>query len=39
MAETVGERLVRGWRWLDPIAALFGAIAGGFYKIPGTRQR
>lgn len=34
---TVGDRLVRRWGWLDPIAAVFAAIVGGFYRIPGTR--
>jgi nitrite reductase/ring-hydroxylating ferredoxin subunit/uncharacterized membrane protein len=34
---TVGSRLVRRWRWLDPVASVFGAIVGGFYQLPGTR--
>jgi len=33
---TVAHALVKGWKWLDAIADLFGAIVGGFYKIPGT---
>lgn len=34
---TFPHRLVRGWGWLDPFAKFFGAVVGGFYKIPGTR--
>jgi nitrite reductase/ring-hydroxylating ferredoxin subunit/uncharacterized membrane protein len=34
---TAGHALVRNWKWLDGFANLFGAIVGGFYKIPGTR--
>lgn len=34
---TVGDRLVRMWAWLDPVANVVGAIVGGFYRIPGTR--
>lgn len=34
---TVGHGLVKGWAWLDAFANVFGAIVGGFYKIPGTR--
>lgn len=28
--------MVKSWKWLDPFANFFGAIVGGFYKIPGT---
>ena len=34
---TLGHDLVKGWGWLDPFANFFGAIMGGFYKLPGTR--
>jgi nitrite reductase/ring-hydroxylating ferredoxin subunit/uncharacterized membrane protein len=34
---TVGHGLVKGLGWLDAFANFFGAIMGGFYKIPGTR--
>ncbi len=34
---TSAHRLVRSWRWLDGFAGFFGAIVGGFYRIPGTR--
>jgi nitrite reductase/ring-hydroxylating ferredoxin subunit/uncharacterized membrane protein len=34
---TAGHALVRTWKWLDGFANVFGAIVGGFYKIPGTR--
>jgi nitrite reductase/ring-hydroxylating ferredoxin subunit/uncharacterized membrane protein len=34
---TAGHALVRNWKWLDSFASFFGAIVGGFYKIPGTR--
>lgn len=34
---TGAHGLVRSWKWLDGFAAFFGAIVGGFYKIPGTR--
>jgi nitrite reductase/ring-hydroxylating ferredoxin subunit/uncharacterized membrane protein len=27
---------VKSWKWLDPFANFFGAVVGGFYKIPGT---
>lgn len=39
MSEHVGDRLVRGdkGKWLDALAAPFGAVVGGFYKLPGTR--
>lgn len=39
MPETVGDRLVRGDKGkpLDALGKLFGAIVGGFYRIPGTR--
>ncbi|MGH2378887.1 MAG: DUF2231 domain-containing protein [Candidatus Limnocylindria bacterium] len=39
MPETVGDRLVRGdkGKWLDAMAAPFGAVVGGFYRLPGTR--
>jgi len=39
MPETTGDRLVRGdkGKWLDALAGLFGAVVGGFYRIPGTR--
>ena len=33
---TAGHALVHGWKWLDGFASFFGAIVGGFYKIPGT---
>ena len=33
---TVGHGLVRNWGWLDAFANFFGAVVGGFYKIPGT---
>lgn len=29
--------MVHGWKWLDGFANFFGAIVGGFYKLPGTR--
>src|SRR5437016_7207246 len=31
-----GHAVVKSWKWLDPFANFFGAIVGGFYKIPGT---
>ena len=34
---TVGHALVKGAKWLDGFANVFGAIVGGFYRIPGTR--
>lgn len=34
---SIGDRLVRGWSWLDPVANVFEAIVGTFYRIPGTR--
>jgi nitrite reductase/ring-hydroxylating ferredoxin subunit/uncharacterized membrane protein len=34
---TAAHGLVRNWKWLDGFANFFGAIVGGFYKIPGTR--
>jgi nitrite reductase/ring-hydroxylating ferredoxin subunit/uncharacterized membrane protein len=34
---TAGHAVVKRWKWLDPFANFFGAIVGGFYKIPGTR--
>src|SRR5256885_15094011 len=34
---TVGHGLTKNWGWLDAFANVFGAIVGGFYKIPGTR--
>jgi len=34
---TVAHAVVKSWKWLDWFADLFGAIVGGFYKIPGTR--
>lgn len=34
---TVGDRLVRDWGWLDPVARFFTAIVSGFYRLPGTR--
>jgi len=34
---TVGHGLTRSAKWLDGFANVFGAIVGGFYKIPGTR--
>lgn len=39
MPETVGDRLVRGdkAKWLDTLGAPFGAVVGGFYRLPGTR--
>lgn len=39
MPEHLGDRLVRGdkGKWLDALAAPFGAAVGGFYKLPGTR--
>lgn len=38
MSDTsLGARLVRKWSWLDPVANVFGAIVGGFYRIPGTK--
>lgn len=33
----MAHSVVRNWRFLDPFANFFGAIVGGFYKIPGTR--
>jgi nitrite reductase/ring-hydroxylating ferredoxin subunit/uncharacterized membrane protein len=33
---TVAHGLVTRWKWLDAFADLFGAIVGGFYKLPGT---
>ena len=33
---TPGDRLVAKAGWLDPIAGVFGAIVGAFYRIPGT---
>ena len=33
---TAGHAVVKDWGWLDPFANFFGAIVGGFYKIPGT---
>src|SRR5207302_11415241 len=33
---TAGHAVVKSWKWLDPFANFFGAIVGGFYKIPGT---
>src|SRR5437867_13236573 len=33
---TLGHDLVKRWGWLDPFANFFGAIVGGFYKVPGT---
>src|SRR3989442_6281330 len=32
----LGHDLVKGWGWLDPFANFFGAIVGGFNKLPGT---
>ena len=39
MPEHLGDRLVRGdkGKWLDALAAPFGAVVGGFYRLPGTR--
>ena len=39
MPEHLGDRLVRGnkGKWLDAVAAPFGAMVGGFYRLPGTR--
>ncbi len=34
---TVGHALVRGAKWLDAFADVFGAIVAGVYRIPGTR--
>jgi nitrite reductase/ring-hydroxylating ferredoxin subunit/uncharacterized membrane protein len=34
---TVAHAVVKSWKWLDPFANFFGAVVGGFYKIPGTR--
>lgn len=34
---TMAHDLVKKWGWLDPFAKFFGAIVGGFYKLPGTR--
>lgn len=34
---TVGHALVRGAKWLDGFANVFGAIVGGLYRVPGTR--
>ena len=34
---TGAYRLVRSWRWLDAFAGFFGAVVGGFYRLPGTR--
>jgi nitrite reductase/ring-hydroxylating ferredoxin subunit/uncharacterized membrane protein len=33
---TAGHVVVKTWKWLDAFANVFGAIVGGFYKIPGT---
>ena len=33
---TVGHRLTKDAKWLDRVAGIFGAIADGFYKLPGT---
>lgn len=39
MPEHLGDRLVRGdkGKWLDALGAPFGAVVGGFYRLPGTR--
>jgi nitrite reductase/ring-hydroxylating ferredoxin subunit/uncharacterized membrane protein len=39
MPENLGARLVAGdkAKWLDTLARLFGALVGGFYRLPGTR--
>jgi nitrite reductase/ring-hydroxylating ferredoxin subunit/uncharacterized membrane protein len=29
--------VVKSWKWLDAFASFFGAVVGGFYKIPGMR--
>ncbi len=34
---TAGHDLVKGWRWLDGFASVFGAVMTGIWKIPGTR--
>jgi nitrite reductase/ring-hydroxylating ferredoxin subunit/uncharacterized membrane protein len=34
---TGAHKLVKSWKWLDGFAGFFGAVVGGFYKIPGTR--
>ncbi|HEV8534739.1 MAG TPA: DUF2231 domain-containing protein [Candidatus Limnocylindria bacterium] len=34
---TAAHSLVRKWKWLDGFGNFFGAIVGGFYKLPGTR--
>lgn len=34
---TIGHGLVKDAKWLDAVADAFGAIVGGFYRIPGTR--
>jgi nitrite reductase/ring-hydroxylating ferredoxin subunit/uncharacterized membrane protein len=33
---TLAHALVKRWKWLDGFADFFGALVGGFYKIPGT---
>ena len=34
---TAGHAVVKSWKWLDAFASFFGAVVGGFYKIPGMR--
>jgi nitrite reductase/ring-hydroxylating ferredoxin subunit/uncharacterized membrane protein len=34
---TTVHGILKSWGWLDGFANVFGAIVGGFYKIPGTR--
>jgi nitrite reductase/ring-hydroxylating ferredoxin subunit/uncharacterized membrane protein len=34
---TVGHALVKGAKWLDGFANVFGAVVSGVYRIPGTR--
>jgi nitrite reductase/ring-hydroxylating ferredoxin subunit/uncharacterized membrane protein len=34
---TAGHALTKGWKWLDPVADLFGAIVKGVYGVPGMR--
>ena len=33
---TAGHAVTKNAKWLDAVAAIFGAIVGGFYKLPGT---
>ncbi len=34
---TAAHGLVKRWTWLDALGTVFGAIVGGFYRLPGTR--